>query len=223
MDHRQAPFLKQAGEGTLDPAVLSEWLAQDRLYAQNYINFAGALLSKIRLPVAVDSQSTEKKAARLVSFAVQNVIRELQFFEDTAARYNINLIPRWEGDGLAEVGPNQTTRAYADLMLSATSPSASLLEGLTLLYATEVCYLTAWGHAKSFVSSSSNQASNKVEEALQKEFIPNWTCEEFVEFVKDCKTVMDEAASKTSEEDRQRALQVYRQVLWFEEKFWPAV
>lgn len=226
----QAPFLAHAGQGTLDPDVLQQWLAQDRLYAQNYINFAGALLSKIRLPVQVNAQSTEKKAIRLVSFALQNVIRELQFFEDTAAKHQIDLTPRWAMDGdrteLRNSGPSPWTRAYADMMLSATSPSASVLEGLTLLYGTELCYLTAWTYAKNIAAqqavSSSSSSQSPTFTALKEEFIPNWTCDEFVAFVDDCRSVMDEVASQSAEQDKEKAVEVYRQVLWLEEQFWPA-
>ena len=47
------------------------------------------------------------------------------------------------------------TKQYIDLFRAFwTDPSMSLLEGMVVLWATETCYLSAWGYAKSFIDTS---------------------------------------------------------------------
>jgi hypothetical protein len=57
----QAEFLTQAGKGTLPKKIPEKWLAQDRLYAQAYVRFAGLLLANVQLlptvsPVHINEQ-----------------------------------------------------------------------------------------------------------------------------------------------------------------------
>lgn len=191
-------------------------------FALQDVNFTGQLLAKIRLPEKVDSQSEEKRCINLLSFALQNVLRELQFFEDTAARYQLDLTPRFAEDGAEEIGPNQTTRSYMDMMLGASSPSASLLEGFTLLYATEVCYFKAWSHAKEIAAGTERSPSEDTDGgALRTEFIPNWSSEEFGQFVKECEEVVNMLDQTASDSDRKKSREVFRQVCALETTFWP--
>ena len=44
----QCPFLRASGAGTLPKGTLSQWLAQDRVYAENYLVFIDGLLAKVR-------------------------------------------------------------------------------------------------------------------------------------------------------------------------------
>jgi thiaminase len=57
----QSPFLSLAGSGTLSKTLLSEWLGQDRLYAQAYIRFASLLLANIPLPQTVDAGDVNER------------------------------------------------------------------------------------------------------------------------------------------------------------------
>lgn len=63
----------------------------------------------------------------LLISAVNNIRREMGFFENTASKYGIT-IPLDP--------PSPATRAYIDLFSSATTPSTSLLEGMVLLWMT---------------------------------------------------------------------------------------
>ncbi|KAJ6187766.1 hypothetical protein N7519_002674 [Penicillium mononematosum] len=91
------PFLASAGRGTLPKAQLSQWLSQDRLYAQSYIRFIGLLLSKIRLPTqnpttpTPQTQSPEQNAITVLIDALVNIRTELSFFEKTATDYSLDL------------------------------------------------------------------------------------------------------------------------------------
>ncbi|KAJ6166810.1 heme oxygenase-like multi-helical [Penicillium chermesinum] len=99
------PFLASAGRGTLPKQTLSQWLSQDRLYAQSYIRFIGHLLTKIRL----DSTSTatsalSQQAANVLIDALVNIRTELLFFESTAAAYGLDLTAISAEDGGGSTG-----------------------------------------------------------------------------------------------------------------------
>lgn len=330
------PFLAAAGQGTLPKATLSQWLAQDRLYAQSYIRFIGLLLTKIRLPpytpsIATTHQHTpEHQAVDILIDALVNIRTELEFFEATAAAYDLDLTAihaEEAGPGLAESGSgsittssgisttgsgscpgstgaasesgktpkvaahtlcdaqgecqmpegtdvcyppsprymqdpdtpecepcrpstgrpsstgpqerdgtvfftaSRTTRAYIDLFMSAGSSGVSVLEGMAVLWATEVCYLRAWRYAAAFLKQRGLEAQG-VEDAdggaLREKFIPNWSSVEFERFVDSIGDVLDTMASqiKGAEEVelmRGRCLEWWKQVIWLEERFWPAM
>ncbi|OCL02943.1 heme oxygenase-like protein, partial [Glonium stellatum] len=125
----QQPFLSHAGCGTLAAAPLSQWLVQDGHYARGYIRFIGQLLAKIRLPQTQNSQFHPMyRTMDLLISALNNIRREMSFFDITATKYGLTLISD---------PPNPITRAYLDLFLSASSSSASLLEGMVVLWGTE--------------------------------------------------------------------------------------
>ena len=339
------PFLASAGRGTLPKAQLSQWLSQDRLYAQSYIRFIGLLLSKIRLPTqnpttaTPQTQSPEQNAITVLIDALVNIRTELSFFEKTAADYSLDLtaisaeeggctltshgqgsditvsvgisstgsgscpgltggddegpqkngnpgacvpstgegvapghglclsqgecqMPGGEvcapgpqfnesGRGVEPVGAgvggeggvrgdercgtlffcaNRTTRAYIDMFMSAGSSGVSVLEGLAVLWATEVCYLRAWRFAAGCMREDGEKDYKKDADggALRERFIQNWASVEFEEFVDRIGDVVDEMAGqiKGAEEleiTRGRCLEWWRQIVWLEENFWPSV
>lgn len=107
------PFLCSAGRGTLPKAVLSQWLSQDRLYAQSYIRFIGLLLAKIRLPAhnpnpaKSGEQTALHRAVDVLTDALVNIRRELVLFENVAAEFGLDLTAVSPEDGLvmpAEAG-----------------------------------------------------------------------------------------------------------------------
>lgn len=51
-------------------------------------------------------------------------------------------------------------------------------------------YFEAWSYAKSHVPTTPPESLTETQRALEK-FIDNWTCEEFVGFVDDCRDVVD--------------------------------
>jgi hypothetical protein len=128
----QSPFLSHAGCGSLAPGPLSQWLVQDSHYARGYIRFVGGLLAKIKLPQTQNSQFHPMyRTMDLLISALNNRRREMQFFEITATKYGL---------ALGTEPPTQITRSLLDLFMSASSASASLLEGMVVLWGTEhVC------------------------------------------------------------------------------------
>ena len=161
-----SPFLHSAGLGTLPKSVLSKWLSQDRLYAQSYIGFIGALIARVHLPHAFvkdKSTSLRWKIVKLLSSALENIHRELAFFEDAAERYGLDLeaSPGHWKDGVGSgFQAASATRQYEALFRAfGADPSMSLLEGLVVLWATEQVYLSAWRYAASQVRGYSHLTS----------------------------------------------------------------
>jgi len=125
----EQPFLSHAGCGSLAAGPLSQWLVQDGHYSRGYIRFVGQLLAKIRLPQTQNSQFHPMyRTMDLLISALNNMRREMQFFEITATKYGL---------ALGQEGPTPITRALLDLFVSASSSSASLLEGMVVLWGTE--------------------------------------------------------------------------------------
>lgn len=129
------PFLALAGRGALPKPILSQWLSQDRLYAQSYIRFIGLLLSKIRLPshnpniTRPGTQTSLHRAVDLLIEALVNIQRELAFFEDVAREFGLDLTAVSPEEGMAvsgsgvdggEVGGSKKVR-----MMKPTCPASS--------------------------------------------------------------------------------------------------
>lgn len=89
-------FLTAAGNGTLSHEHLSLWLAQDRLYAAHaYPRFVGLLLASVPFsslhPLESKQEQLNKRIVAVASYSLSNVVREVNFFIDTAKKYNLDL------------------------------------------------------------------------------------------------------------------------------------
>lgn len=142
----------------------------------------------------------------------------MQFFEITATKYGLV-------QGLES--PTPITRALLDLFVSSSSPSASLLEGMVVLWGTEHCYRTAWQYAASFSTSLTTPSTEPHIVALHQALIPNWTSPAFSKFVDATRALVDELANSTTardgREEMSRCEEVFRQICYLEERFWPDV
>jgi thiaminase len=134
--------------------------------------------------------------------------------------------------GTISFGANPTTRAYIDMFMSAGSAGVSVLEGLIVLWATEVCYLRAWKFAAGYMRQNMDEKQDYKGDAdggaLREKFIANWSSDEFEGFVNSIGDVVDDMAGqlKGAEETelmRTRCLEWWKQILWLEERFWPNV
>ncbi|KAL1304042.1 hypothetical protein AAFC00_000479 [Neodothiora populina] len=222
----QQPFLSHAGCGTLSAGALGQWLAQDSHISRGYISFVGQLIGKIKLPAVQNSQLHPLyRTMDLLISALNNARREMSFFEVTATKYNLQLV-REE--------PSPITKAYLDLFVASSSPSASLLEGMVVLWATQHCYRSSWTYSSTFTSTlnqpilpsfSVNTDSHNA--ALHQSLIPNWTSPAFAKFVDACRAVVDELAnaqtSGNGREEMARCECAWKQVLWLWEQSWPEV
>jgi thiaminase len=230
----QPAFLRSAGQGRISTSILSQYLSQDRLYQHAYVRFIGQLLSKLRFET-VTTTTTGSLARRIMDSLIDALIgiqKELRFFEAVAAKYGFGL----EVATTTVPGPTPITRAYADFFASVSGPGSSLLEGLVALWGTEKCYLEAWRYAKGFISRADADVGSYERDAdggaIRKELLPNWTSEAFGESVKGIGALVDELAAaerkRLGDEGEWKVMEsrcdeVWRQILWLEERFWPDV
>ncbi|KAI5862111.1 heme oxygenase-like protein [Durotheca rogersii] len=226
----KATFLARAGQGTLPREVLSQWLSQDRLYAQAYVRFAGGLISRVQLPTALDdgdeARELQWRILDLLQDALAGVTRELRFFEETAKAYGLDLAAAGGASGFA---PATATQGYIDLFDSFAArpragPARTLLEGLVVLWATERTYLDSWGYAR---DQTATEAADLDGGALRQAFIPNWTSDEFRTFVRECEECLDAYAKAQGVHSQAPTapayLALYKQVLDLEKAFWPVL
>ena len=130
----QQAFLSHAGCGTISAHALAQWLAQDAHVSRAFVSFVGRLIGKMRLPeTAITMENTTFRTFDLLISTLNNVRREMSFFDTTASKWGLQIEPQI---------PKPATRGFLDLLSSASSPSASLLEGLVLLWTTEHVGLT---------------------------------------------------------------------------------
>ncbi|KAI1497350.1 hypothetical protein F5X99DRAFT_397181 [Biscogniauxia marginata] len=244
----KSQFLRLAGQGRLPRDQLSQWLSQDRLYAQAYVRFIGGLISRVQLPIEVEGTGTEEslpgRILTLLQSCLSGITQELRFFEKTARAYSLDLTasgcPTALGTTAPEkFGPNKTTRDYIDLFdsfgacaagtaASRAEPVRTLLDGLALLWATEKVYLDAWTYAREQRGEENANPSFDLDGgALRKEFIPIWTSDEFGDFVREIQECLDAYAAvqgeETEEVDAAGAMTLFKKVLVLEEDFWPVV
>jgi len=209
------PWLRLAGTSKLPTSALLAWLTQDRLYIFSYIPFMGNMLSKASLPsTSSREKSLEWRVADCFINALTNVRRELGMFEDILREHF-----DWKEGGEQAT---KETRAYQDMFAGAGAPNQSILIGMTALWATEKCYLEAWKYALSF---KDEVPQDRKENVLHTTLIPNWTCDEFEEFVICIEKLLDELAADIGQGSTEwiKCEQVWEQVLWAEENFWPKV
>ncbi|KAI1128905.1 heme oxygenase-like protein [Nemania abortiva] len=231
----QSQFLRLGGQGRLSRGTLSAWLSQDRLYALAYVRFIGGLVSRVTFPTQVDAKGTSAtlqwRILTLLQGCLAGITKELQFFEETARSYDLDLAA--VGPGERGFGPNATTQGYIDLFDSfAAKPrqeeERTLFEGLVVLWATEQAYFTAWSYAKQHSSQDADFEKDSDGGALRKHLIPNWTSRPFQEFVSEIRECVDAYAENLTGEDNVdarfvTAAAMTKKVFVLEEGFWPVV
>ncbi|KAF8584738.1 heme oxygenase-like protein, partial [Ramaria rubella] len=227
----QHSFLKAAGDKSISDERLERWLTQDKIYAFiGYPKFISLLISRVPLRASPSngdngsqSASLEERILALLSFSLSNIVHEVDFFKNTAQENGLDIArsPRRELS-VANDLTGSITKAYTDFMIS-TAATGGLGDGLVLLWATEKCYLEAWTYARSQRATINPSLSAGTHRALEA-FIGNWTSEEFRGFVEQIGSLLDEYAGKASaneyEELKDRAEQIWRWCLWYEERFW---
>ncbi|KAH8665927.1 hypothetical protein BGZ60DRAFT_58969 [Tricladium varicosporioides] len=216
----EAPFLEQAGTGDLKQNILEAWLSQDRLYAQAYVKYAAQVINGIDLGREINSNSLDERLLDLFLDALVNVRRELKFFEDVALRYGLNLLADEESVGV---------KKYRELFVecSRVVERTTMMEAMVLLWGTEKCYLTAWSHARTSLSTSTSSSNAPYNLALTQEFIPNWSSAEFSEFVDRIEVLLEEVWQRIpageKNETKKKVEDLWGRILKVEKEFWPVV
>lgn len=82
-------------------------------------------------------------------------------------------------------------------------------------------------YASSFTSTLSGPSNENHIAALHQALIPNWTSPAFSKFVDACRSLVDELANSSTtangKDEMMRCEQVFKQICWIEERFWPDV
>lgn len=126
----QHSFLSHAGCGSLNENALNQWLAQIGYISRSLVSFTGALIGKIRIPETSKLEYDPTfRCLDLLCSAVNNTKKELEFLETTKRIYGLG--------GSALIEPSLSTKGFIDLFQSASCPSATLIEGMVMLWAIE--------------------------------------------------------------------------------------
>ncbi|RBR21436.1 uncharacterized protein FIESC28_04973 [Fusarium coffeatum] len=230
----QSEFLRLAGNGKASKDILGRWLANDRLYIHSYCRGLGRLLSFLQYPDTVQQNVKPDSATQLLDWivaALVNIRREEKFFINTAFEYGININLETKDGKVQSSTKLEGLRRWEALYASVAPNEKDVLpwlEAAVIYWGTEKCYLDAWSWAKAQLDDSdgTNDADGG---AVRKEFINNWTCKEFVDFVDDLGKIIDDAVAKVVEkgEDKEKLFKrvqgKWHDVLEAEEAFWPAV
>ncbi|KAF4975959.1 hypothetical protein FZEAL_7311 [Fusarium zealandicum] len=234
----QSEFLRLAANGQLSKEILGRWLANDRLYIHSYCRGLGRLLSFLEYPATVQRGEALGSTTRLLDWivgALVNIRREERFFIDTAADYGIDINLETQADGSVAQSTKLDGLRCWEALFDATSPKQDQelpwLEAAVVYWGTEKCYLDAWSWAKAQLAVQEDSSKDADGGAVRKEFINNWTSQEFVDFVDDLGRIIDEAVANEVERKGEgfkadlfkRVEGKWREVLDAEEAFWPSV
>lgn len=130
-------FLRDAADLTLPHDRLAFWLAQDRIYAaQAYPRFIALLITKIPLDSTDPAvQVRSRRTLQVLVGCLDNIVREVNFFEDTARRYDLDVGDVEQGEGQVW-RERKATRDYTAEMARIAS-LGTLEDGLVFLWAME--------------------------------------------------------------------------------------
>lgn len=206
---------------------------------QGYIRLSGALLRIVPLPhKSTPSTSAGPVSLRLLDWLVDalvNIRREERFFMDVAERYGLDVDLDGEegGQGQKIEGLKRYEEVFGRLTGGGGEEEEVLpwLEGVVLFWATEKVYFEAWSWAKGQAGAVGREFEEDEDGgAMRKDFIPNWTNEEFSKFVDTLEAILNEGVEETVGGDEgmrrrveERAEVVWKEVLDAEEAFWPLV
>ncbi|KAJ9138157.1 hypothetical protein NKR23_g8682 [Pleurostoma richardsiae] len=243
----QSPFLRAAGEGRLQKDILGKWLANDRLYIHAYIKAAARTLAVVDLPQT--TQASDASETLLVDWLLESLValrREERLFIDVAKRYglavDLETTAMTEGGredprvpGTAKLpGLVMFERLFGSLHPAGTvDRTAPLpwLEAAVVFWGTEKVYLEAWRWARSHQEAVTEGAKDVDGGALRDEFIPNWSNNDFADFVERLTGVIDRAVADTlgrmgdgaKGSFVQRTERLWIDLLAAESAFWPSL
>jgi len=211
------PFLTSAGDGTLDDSLLALWLAQDRIYAAHaYPSLIGSLIASIPWNKShkIDSpeEAMNQRTLRVLVFCLENIVKEIEFFKDTATKWGLDMEAWKESKG---------TRDYTAEM-TRISKSGRLEDGLVFLWAMEKVYLDAWSavHNRLLKTASARSDADVTHSAVMS-FAANWSCSEFLSFVDELANVVNNLGIVPGSRECRRAEDIWARVIELEAAFWP--
>ncbi|KAJ7171779.1 heme oxygenase-like protein [Mycena crocata] len=203
-------FLRSAGEGSLSTSLLSLWLSQDRIYAAHaYPRFIGALITAIPFHKSHKLTSVQElhnqRVLKMLIYALENVVREVGFFGESADRWGLEL------EGWRE---RKGTRDYVSEMDSVAA-TKKLNDGLVFLWAMERVYLDAWTFVRAEIEKRTLELS--ADDSPAATFADNWSSPEFAKFVDELADLVNVSGIEWT-----RAEEIWARVVELEKDFWPS-
>ncbi|KAF8330586.1 heme oxygenase-like protein, partial [Cantharellus anzutake] len=211
------PFLDAARKGTIDSDLLSFWLSQDRIYAAHgYPRFIGGLITKIPFlsqhKIGSVQETNNQRILSLLSFSLQNIVQEADFFQKSAQKYGLQI------EGWKE---RAATRNYLAEMARVDS-WGSLEEGLVFLWAMEKLYLDSWSFvASGILGQDKEDGKDSNAQRAVKDFARNWSNKEFIKFVDKLAELVDDLEIDPILETGRRIKVVWDRIVELEIEFWP--
>ncbi|PKX93471.1 uncharacterized protein P174DRAFT_461886 [Aspergillus novofumigatus IBT 16806] len=190
--------------------------------SRSLVSFTRALIGKIRIPEINDLERDSMfRCLDLLCSAVNNMKKELEFLKATKRKYGLDV-------SIDE--PKPPTKGFVDLFHSASCPSATLLEGMVMLWATEIVMpispprnpypLTSSLPPEAPADPNSVQLKTKDGHttALREAFIENWKSEIFGRFIGACRSIVDELAMVQPPgngwDDMSACERIFKQAVW---------
>ncbi|KAK7020197.1 hypothetical protein VNI00_017810 [Paramarasmius palmivorus] len=214
IDH---PFLRDAGSGTLSHDLLALWLSQDRIYASRaYPRYIGLLIANLtqNTPKLIDSSEQEsfKRIFRILTFSLDNVGREMDFFNETAEKWGLELDVWQERQG------TKTYLAEMDIV----AKDRRVEHGLVFLWAMEKVYLDAWSSVKAQLDAQNLQSAdaNPTLSAVIS-LATNWSNPDFVAFVDNLGSLVDSLDIQPETDTWRECEEIWEKVVEIEATFWP--
>lgn len=212
----QDGMASMAGLTTGSQGVLSTWLSQEIWYTEGYKIFISRLRQKTDddLSMNVRHQDIYVRLSHLLQFAEDNIFREAKMFE-SMLKTTARPIKSEESYGKAQ--------GYLELFESSSDEDHDLLYGLTVLWATEICFLESW----TYLATLRTRAITAVPESgenpkkLVDLLISNWTNQEFRNFVNEIADVLDNLVRDHPGYEGSMLETAWLEVLKAEAVFWP--
>lgn len=217
------------------------------------------MIAELDLPIAAsEAEAPETQLVDWLIEALAGVTREDKLFLDVARRYGLDIdlevhhpvsdeVPSNDAMVINEAAKLPGLVMIEKMFGEVGKPAEVSVEGMktptilpwleaaVLFFGTEKCYLDAWSWAKDWqlVHDKEDQARQDDDGgALRKEFIPNWSSDEFAGFVDKLGTIIDSAVAKMLERPGGEQLKdsllkrvegQWKSLLTAEAAFWPEV
>ncbi|WP_394139846.1 thiaminase II [Cytobacillus oceanisediminis] len=192
------PFVKEMGDGTLDPDKFRFYMVQDYLYLIDY--------SKLFALGAVKATNLEDMGT-FSSLLDSTINEEMSLHRQYASRFGIS------AEELEAAEPSPITLAYTHYMLY-SAQNGTLAE---LVAALLPCMWSYWEIGKEL-----NEIPGASEHDLYGDWIKMYSSEEFGELATWCIRLMDKAANGKSEEELLKLENIFLNTTRFEYMFWDA-
>ncbi|KAI6044012.1 heme oxygenase-like protein [Pisolithus marmoratus] len=214
------------------PVPYEEAITHPIYAAQAYPRFIALLITKVPLDSTDPSvQDRSRRTLQVLVGCLDNIVREVNFFEDTARKYDLDIGGVKQGEGQVWL-ERKATRDYTAEMARVASLS-TLEDGLVFLWAMEKVYLDAWSNVSSVLCTKPDSELGKTGEALR-DLSYSWSIgnSDFSKFVDGIGILVDEYLTPLFQEvskDRGskhgevivRAERIWARVVELEAEFWP--